>query len=217
MNATAHANAAAPRERQDDDTFADRTADLGMWIFLVTELLFFGALLFAYLDGRIHWPDGFGVASRRTDVLVGTINTAVLLSSSALVALAVAAAHEPHRRRLVARLLYASAALGVVFLALKGYEYAEDWHERLLPGARFDLAGTPGAELFFMLYFFMTSVHALHLAVGVGLLSVFARGSARDRPWANARRIHVAGLYWHFVDVVWIFLYPLIYLVSRHG
>ena len=112
-------------------------------------------------------------------------------------------------------LLGASAALGAAFLAIKGIEYRKEWHEGLFPGPGFALARTQGAQLFFMLYFVMTGLHALHLLIGIGLLGVFTWGSAQLKPWAPQRRLEVAGLYWHFVDVVWIVLYPLLYLVGR--
>jgi cytochrome c oxidase subunit 3 len=94
-------------------------------------------------------------------------------------------------------------------------EYGKEWHEHLVPGAQFRLRDTPGTELFFVLYFLVTGLHAVHLTIGVGVLAVFAWGARRNRPWAQAQRIEAAGLYWHFVDVVWIFLYPLIYLGGR--
>ena len=191
------------------------TAELGMWVFLATEVLFFGGLLMAYLYGRTHWPLGFGEASRHTSVVLGTLNTGLLLTSSALVALAVACHEHAPRRGWVPWLLGASAALGAAFLAIKGIEYRKEWHEGLFPGPGFALARTQGAQLFFMLYFVMTGLHALHLLIGIGLLGVFTWGSAQLKPWAPQRRLEVAGLYWHFVDVVWIVLYPLLYLVGR--
>ena len=189
---------------------------LGMWVFLGSELLFFGALLAAYLAGRIRWPAGFAAASRHTHVVLGTVNTAVLLTSSALIALAVACAQHHGHRRWTARLLLATAALGCVFLAIKGYEYVLEWHEGLFPGPAFAIAES-GAQLFFMLYFFMTGLHAVHLVCGIAAVAVFARGTATRRPWVNPDRIDAVALYWHFVDVVWIFLYPFLYLVERHA
>ena len=188
------------------------TAQLGMWIFLATEVLFFGALLLAYAYARSHWPQGFAVASRHTDVVLGSVNTALLLTSSALVALAVAIRESAARQ---SWLLGAAAALGLAFLVIKGIEYRREWQQGLFPGAGFSLAAQPGAALFFMLYFFMTGLHALHLLIGMALLGVFAWGTARRAAWAPQRRVEVAGLYWHFVDIVWVFLYPLIYLVNR--
>jgi cytochrome c oxidase subunit 3 len=208
-DALRHSRHADPAWRRD-------TAQFGMWVFLATEVLFFGGLLFTYLYGRMHWADGFALAGRHTDVLLGTLNTAVLLTSSFAVALAVLAA-EHERSAWVARLLWVTAVLGLVFLALKGLEYRNDWHEGLVPGPGFALAATPGAALFFLLYFLTTGLHALHLVIGIALVSVFAAGAGRGRPWARAPRLQVVGLYWHFVDVVWIFLYPLLYLVLRHA
>jgi cytochrome c oxidase subunit 3 len=197
-------------QRQPGDT-----AQLGMWVFLASEVLFFGGLLLAYLYGRTHWPQGFGEGSRHTDVVLGTLNTGMLLTSSALVALAVASHEHAPRRGWGPWLLAAGAALGLAFLAIKGVEYRQEWREGLFPGPGFALAQTPGAELFFMLYFVMTALHALHLFIGVVLLAVFSWGAGQVRAWAPQRRLEVAGLYWHFVDVVWIFFYPLLYLVSR--
>lgn len=215
MTASALSHGTEPAQLEDE--LPHDTAQLGMWVFLATEVLFFGGLLVAYLYGRTHWPQGFAAASRHTDVVLGTLNTGVLLTSSALVALAVACDEHAPRRTWVPWLLGAAAALGVAFLVIKGMEYRKEWHEGLFPGPGFELAGTPGAELFFMLYFVMTGLHALHLLIGIGLLGVFGYGTQRMRPWAPARRVEVAGLYWHFVDIVWIFLYPLLYLVSRHS
>ena len=200
-------------------TVAQRSAAppaLGMWIFIGSELLFFGGLLAAYLYGRVAWPHGFGAASRHTDVVLGTINTGVLLTSSALVALAVACANHHAHRRFTARLLAAVALLGAVFLAIKGWEYAQEWHEGLFPGPGFPL-GEPGARLFFMLYFVMTGLHAVHLLCGMAAVGWFARAVARRKAWVTPARLEALALYWHFVDVVWIFLYPFLYLVERHG
>ena len=190
------------------------TAPLGMWVFIGSELLFFGGLLASYFYGRLRWPHGFGVASQHTHVFIGTTNTAVLLTSSAFIALAVACAQHPAHRRWTARLLWVTAALGLVFVGLKGYEYWKEWTEGLVPGAGFTLA-EGGAQLFFMLYFVMTGIHALHLLIGISVVGIFARGSARRRPWVTPERIEAVALYWHFVDIVWIFLYPFIYLLQR--
>jgi cytochrome c oxidase subunit 3 len=191
-------------------------ASLGMWIFIGSEVLFFGGLMAAYLHGRMDWPHGFGLASRQTHVVLGTLNTAVLLTSSALVALAVACAGHPRKREWTARLLWATAALGLVFLCVKGWEYRQEWTEGLFPGPGFALAA-PGAQLFFMLYWVMTGVHAVHLLCGMAAVAVFARATARRREWVTPDRVECLALYWHFVDIVWIFLYPFLYLVERHA
>jgi cytochrome c oxidase subunit 3 len=192
-------------------------AALGMWIFLATELMFFGPLFFGYTYGRLHYPEGYADASRHTDVLLGTINTAVLLTSSAFMAAAVAA------RRLGATLtarwlLCLTAALGIVFLGIKGTEYVHEWGEHLAPALDFAFPGphATAVEHFFYLYFAMTLLHALHLTIGIVLTIIFAIALQRDATgFASAERLEVMGLYWHFVDGVWIFLYPILYLVGR--
>ncbi|CAD6561288.1 cytochrome c oxidase subunit 3 [Paraburkholderia sabiae] len=191
---------------------------LGMWTFLATEVMFFGPLFFGYLYGRSHFPEGFAAASRHTDVTLGTINTAVLLTSSMLMAIAVQA-RKVGAVRLAARMLFFTAALGIVFLIIKGTEYWKEFHEHLVPAAGFAFPEThhaDAAQLFFFLYFGMTGLHALHLIIGVVMVLGFALALSRvEREFAKAERIDVVGLYWHFVDIVWIFLYPLLYLVDR--
>jgi len=212
MNAVVHAQAEG-RAR----------ADLGMWVFIASEMVFFGPLLLAYGYGRSQWPEGFALAGRHTDALLGTVNTALLLTSSLCAALA-AAAHEAGDRRWAARLLAATAALGVVFLAIKGLEYRSDWHQGLFPGPAFRLAPAlpgaappKGAQLFFALYFFATGLHAMHVTIGVALMAALALGQHRASRWASGNTVMAAGLYWHFVDVMWVLLYPLLYLVNRHS
>ena len=191
------------------------TGRFGMWVFLASEVLFFGGVFAAYAYGRSHWADGFAAASRETHVVIGTANTAILLTSSACVALASACAELGRKRHWIPRLLAAAAALGLAFLALKGVEYHAEWSEHLVPGATFRLAGHRGAELFFWLYFVATGLHALHLSIGVGVLAALAWGTQGRRHWASAASVDAAGLYCQFVDVVWICLYPLIYLAGR--
>jgi cytochrome c oxidase subunit 3 len=214
-SALAERKGAHPEQRRD-------IAQLGMWIFLASELLFFGGVLFAYFYGRTHWPDGFAAASKHSDVVIGTLNTALLLTSSAIAALAVAAAEQSRgQSRWVSRCLWGTALLGLVFLGLKGVEWHAEWREGLVPGPGFRLqAGvTPpaGAELFFMLYFVMTGLHALHMLIGVGIFAVFGWRTGRPASADLSIPVEMAALYWHFVDIVWIVLYPLIYLVERHA
>ena len=192
------------------------TGKLGMWVFLASEVLFFGGLFVAYLYGRMAWPQGWAAGSRHTDVVLGTVNTALLLTSSAAIALAVACEEDARQRRWTARLLALTAALGTAFLAIKGVEWHAEWREHLFPGPAFAL-GVAGAQEFFALYFVMTGLHAVHMVAGIATLATLAAGRARDRDWARANHIEIAALYWHFVDLVWIFLYPLLYLVERHG
>lgn len=192
-------------------------ATFGLWIFLATELMFFGPLFFGYVYGRTHFPDAFAAASRHTDVVLGTANTAVLLTSSLTMAVAgVARKHDA--RRLSMWLLWLTAALGTAFLVIKGIEYSHEWREHLFPGSGFVFDGSHmgGAEIFFFLYFAMTALHALHLTIGIAATCVFAIGLQRDAgQFSNAEHIELTGLYWHFVDVIWIFLYPILYLVGR--
>lgn len=190
-------------------------ATLGMWVFLATELMFFGPLFFGYWYGRLHFPQDFAAASRHTDMLLGTANTAILLTSSLTMANALEAL-EGGRRRAARAMLLATAALGIAFLAVKGLEWRHDWQEHLLPGRGSFLDN--GGQLFFLLYFALTGLHAVHLAIGIAVALVFALAMRHDTSaLAEPGRLKVAGLYWHFVDVVWIFLYPLLYLVGRSG
>ena len=191
------------------------TARLGMWVFLATELMFFGALFLGYLHVRVGDPAGVAEASHHTHEWLGTINTAVLLTSSFCMALAVAAA-DAGARRAARGWLAATALLGLAFLAIKGTEYALEWRDGLVPGLHFTVPDPHGTtRLFFDLYFLMTGVHAVHLTIGIALVALFVHrlrqpGLAPGR----AQAIEVTGLYWHFVDVVWVFLYPLFYLVD---
>jgi cytochrome c oxidase subunit 3 len=192
-------------------------AIIGMWVFLATEVLFFGGLILLYLAYRIGYSDGFAEAARHTDILIGTINTALLLTSSFLVAWAIPAARLDDGR-LAALLLCVAALLGGLFLCLKGVEYSKEYREHLVPGLDFSYSGANAGsvQLFFIFYFIATGVHGLHLIIGVIVLLVMA---ARARRAEFSARYHaplnVAGLYWHFVDLVWIFLYALIYLPGR--
>jgi cytochrome c oxidase subunit 3 len=190
-----------------------------MWAFLATEILFFGGMLLAYAVFRKAYPLGFAEAGRETNLVIGTVNTIVLLTSSATMAWAVAAAEAGHRRLMVL-LLAATAAFGLAFLGLKGLEYFEEYREHLVPGIDF-ASGSRHAhaiELFFFLYFMVTGVHAVHLTIGVVVVSIMAvRGWRRAFSPAYYTPVEVTGLYWHFVDLVWIFLYPLIYLNGRSG
>ena len=197
------------------DVDLDETARLGMWVFLASELLFFGALLVAYGLARLESPAAFREAASHTDIVIGTINTAILLTSSALAASAVACAGERSARHLLEPLIVALVVLGSVFLLLKGVEYHKEWQENLFPGPGFAYPDEPRVKLFFMLYFTITGLHALHLLVGLGVWVVLLasiQGVAAD---IAARRIEVAALYWHFVDIVWIFAFPLLYLPGR--
>jgi cytochrome c oxidase subunit 3 len=194
------------------------SASLGMWVFLVTEVMFFGGLFLAYILYRWSWPAAFAVASHHLDVGLGTFNTAVLIGSSFTMALAVRAAQLGNRRS-IAVFLVLTMILGSIFLGIKGYEYHHKYVEHLIPGAGFEFPGSePGhSEMFFCLYFAMTGLHALHMIIGLGVLFVMLVLSLRGRFSSTYYNpIECAGLYWHFVDIVWIFLFPLLYLIARH-
>ena len=194
-------------------------ASLGMWVFLVTEVMFFGGLFLAYVVYRGSFPHAFAAASRELDIVLGTTNTALLLASSLTMALAVRAAQLGRRLPLVV-FLALTMALGSVFLGIKMYEYHHKFVEGLFPGAAFRFSGpeAPHAEMFFCLYFAMTGLHALHMVIGLGVLAVMLVLGARGRfgPLYH-NPVECTGLYWHFVDIVWIFLFPLLYLVGRHA
>lgn len=188
----------------------------GIWVFLASEALFFGALILTYTVCRLENIEAFAAAGRETDIWYGTINTGILLTSSLTMAVASqAAASSGGFRRLVLGCLAATAALGLAFLVVKGFEYKEDIEKHLVPGARFALKET-AAQLFFGLYWIVTGVHAIHLTIGmVMVIRLTLLGYFRNIRLDRNPEIEVTALYWHLVDIVWIFLYPLIYLPGR--
>ena len=256
--APAHGQAGAhpPRLAHHFESYEQQreSASLGVWVFLVTEIMFFGGLFTAYILYRSKYPAAFIAGSHQLDVMLGTINTAVLICSSLTMAMAVRSA-QLGRNKAIAWFLVATIVLGSVFLGIKATEYHHKWVEHLIPGADFHLelehlpthhgkpvtselpTGIVGesradvtlptaglkdiqahTQLFFFLYFGMTGLHALHMIIGVGLLAWLIRPSLRGRFDANNYNyVEGIGLYWHFVDIVWIFLFPLLYLVGRHG
>ena len=203
---------------QFDDVEQQRSAaQLGMWIFIATEVLFFGGLFLSYTVYRFTYGQVFVVTSRKLDVVLGGSNTAVLLISSVVMAFAVRAAKLDQRRTLT-WLLIGTALLGCVFMSIKGIEYHKDYVNHLVPGREFQWHGTdPGnAELFFWIYFAMTGLHAIHVTVGIGIMLVLALLAWRGKfSRGNHNTVEIAGLYWHFVDIVWVFLFPLLYLVGH--
>jgi cytochrome c oxidase subunit 3 len=194
----------------------DETAELGMWVFLATEVLLFGGLILSYFVYRHSYPDGFAAASRETRIVIGTANTAILLTSSFLVACAVDA-FSVETRKLCAGLLSGAIVLGLAFIVLKGIEYGKEYHEHLVPGIDFSFEADKanGAQLFFIFYFVATAIHALHMLIGIGLLAVMASLTWRAPDTRHRAALHSTALYWHFVDVIWIFLFALIYLPGR--
>jgi cytochrome c oxidase subunit 3 len=198
------------------------TASLGMWVFLVTEVLFFGGMFMTYTLNRSTYPDIFAEASKSIDLTLGAVNTVVLIGSSLTMAMSVWAS-QVGKKQLVTIFLIATLVLGSVFLCIKGVEYHQKFVEHHIPGLNFSfepgasIATNAHAQLFFSLYFAMTGLHALHMIIGAGLLLWLIRQSLRGRftPEYNTP-VEIVGLYWHFVDIVWIFLFPLLYLIDRH-
>ena len=192
---------------------------LGMWVFLATEVMFFGGLFACYTVYRFTNPEIFVQASHHLGLALGGINTAVLLCSSLTMALAVRSIQLGQRWATIG-LLLATCLLGVVFLGIKGYEYHEKFVEHLVPGAGFhyDLPNGAKAQVFFWLYFAMTGLHGLHVLAGVLVLftvAILVWTGRVDRQ--RYMTVEVAGLYWHFVDIVWVFLYPLLYLAGARA
>jgi len=209
---SAHAHQFETAEQQYE------TSTLGMWAFLITEIMFFGGLFAGFIVYVSFYAEGFAVGSRHLDLTLGTVNTAVLLGSSLTMAMAVRSAQLGRRNRLLLFLAF-TLALGFVFLGIKSVEYSHKFHEHLVPGPNFhvDSPLTQNVQLFFSFYFAMTGMHALHMLVGAGLLTWLMVGAARGRFSSEYfTPVEVTGLYWHFVDIVWIFLFPTLYLVARH-
>ncbi len=220
----AQAQAAALHEPALKHHFDDlgqqkEAATLGMWLFLATEVLFFGGLFAAYFLYRVWYPEVFGEASRTLDITLGSVNTLVLIGSSLTMALAVHAA-ATGQRRLLMIFIALTMLLGTVFLGVKAVEYYDKIVHHHVPGPSFHFEGPAPerAQLFFSLYFAMTGLHAFHMVIGLGLMTVMLVMAWRGRfseTWYTP--VEMSGLYWHFVDIIWIFLFPLLYLVDRHS
>ena len=210
-----------------------------MWVFLVTEIMFFGGMFLAYTLYRYKYPAAFAAASNHLDLRLGGINTVVLIFSSFTMAMAVYSTQVGKRRNSIICLLL-TMVLGLTFLGIKAAEYRDKYRDHLIPGQlipghpfspevakpgdtdEHKLHLPPGAtvqnaEMFYWIYFAMTGMHALHMIIGVGLLTVITILAWRGRfsPEYHAP-VEISGLYWHFVDIVWIFLFPLLYLLGRH-
>lgn len=194
------------------------TAQLGMWVFLVNETLFFGALIFTYFVYRTSYPHEFAVAAKDSVLWCGSVNLAILMTSSLTMVLAINAGAQDRRRDMIV-LLLVTVALGFSFLCVKGFEYYLDFQDHVVPVV--DFVTKPGegsqGELFWVFYWVATGLHAIHLTIGIGLVLYMLlwrirRGEINSAYYAP---LEVVGIYWSFVDVVWIFLYPCIYLVGR--
>lgn len=199
----------------EDLTQQHEAATLGMWVFLANEVMFFGAIFMGYTAYRYLYPQVFAAASPHLDRTLGSVNTAVLLTSSLTMALAVHASQVGKRKALVGFLVL-TMLLGTVFIGIKSLEYSHKFAEHLVPGSGFRFEGPQPekAEIFFFLYFIMTAIHALHVLIGVVLIGVIALMARRSRysPEYYAP-VENTGLYWHFVDIVWVFLFPMLYLI----
>ncbi|HSR66420.1 MAG TPA: cytochrome c oxidase subunit 3 family protein [Acidobacteriota bacterium] len=193
-------------------------ATLGMWAFLVTEIMFFGGLFVGYGVYRFMYPEAFHFGSHELDIQLGAFNTGVLIASSLTMALAVRAA-QTSKKKLLIIFLAATFVLGAIFLGVKVVEYSSKWDHHLVPGSHFQRPeGAPvQLQVFFAFYFMMTGMHALHMIIGAGLMIWVLYGAVKNRYHSNYYApVEMFGLYWHFVDIVWIFLFPLLYLIGRH-
>ena len=195
------------------------SATLGMWTFLITEVLFFGGMFTAYVIYRNLYPGAFASTSEYMDVPLGGANTGILICSSLSMALAVRAAQTTQRKVLIICLIL-TMVFGVAFLGVKAFEYHNKYVEHLIPGPNFQYPKAPeyfhNAQILFFLYFAMTGMHAVHMIIGLGLLTYLVIQSYRRKFSASYfTPVEMIGLYWHFVDVVWIFLFPLLYLIGH--
>ena len=223
MASEAHLETLALREQFNTEEQQKDASTLGMWVFLITEIMFFGGMFLAYAIYRTTFPVIFGLASSSLNLPIGATNTCVLLLSSFTMVMAVRAA-QLGQKRMIIFFLIITMLFGFAFLGIKAYEWTEKFEEHHVPAqASFHLDGVTGpdqqghAKLFFSLYFAMTGLHALHMVVGVCILSFIILQTARGTYSAKYYTpVDIAGLYWHFVDIVWIFLFPLFYLIDRH-
>ena len=211
----------------DDIEQQTDAATLGMWLFLSTEVLFFGGMFAGYSLYRFWYPHAFEVGSHMLDIWLGAINTMVLLTSSLTMALAVHAAQSNDSRG-TAKFLGWTILLGSVFLGIKAYEYTHKFEEHLVPGTSFSITeaahhlpaemvrdvNPDHVQLFFSFYFAMTGLHATHMVIGIAILGVLVWMARREKfSSAYYTPVELTGLYWHFVDIVWVFLFPLLYLI----
>jgi cytochrome c oxidase subunit III len=208
----------APEIQYADLSQQRETAQLGMWVFITTETIFFGALIFTYFLYRILYPQQFAIAARDAVLWCGSVNIGILITSSLTMVLAINAAADGRRRAMIWWLI-ATAALGLCFLGIKGYEYNLDINDKVVPVVDFKVkpGEAPAGELFWVFYWVGTGLHAIHLTIGVGLVIYMLlwrirRGEITPQYYAP---LEVVGLYWSFVDTVWLFLFPSIYLVGR--
>lgn len=211
-------NGASRLAEQFDDDYQQRSAaSLGMWIFIATEVLFFGVLFLAYIAYRISYPREFYQAAEKLNVIIGTANTAILLISSFFMALAVGYSKAGKGKQTSIALII-TWWFGAIFLLIKAYEYYDDIRRNLVPTDNVAVKSeTHAAKLFYLIYYTITGVHALHLTIGLGVVMVMIiRNHRKQFSKSYYTPIEMTGLYWHFVDIVWIFVYPSLYLVGRN-
>ncbi len=201
------------REPWESETRQREAGAFGFWIFIASEAMFFGGILLAYAVNHHLHPQAFRTALQQTDVVYGTINTALLMTSSFFMTAVVRGAPE-NMRRTVLWGLSICVVLGTAFLVVKGVEYHDDIAKGLVPGPGFPLQ-PPATQIFFALYWVMTGVHAIHLFVGIVIVLGLAVLIMRGRLPLESPAVEVVGLYWHFVDVIWMILFPLLYLLDR--
>ena len=217
VHVQAHAHHPAQQHHFETLQQQAEASSLGMWLFLVTEVMFFGGLFTAYMIYRLWYPEAWAEGSRALDINLGGFNTIVLIGSSLTMAMAVRNAQVGRRIATVVQLLL-TMALGLTFLVVKFFEYKHKFEVGEVPGPNFHFEGVHAdqAQIFFSLYFAITGLHALHMVIGLALMSVMTWMAWKGRfskEWYTP--IEMSGLYWHFVDIVWIFLFPLLYLVDR--
>jgi cytochrome c oxidase subunit III len=187
---------------------------LGMWVFLVTEVMFFGGMLFAYIVYRNMYPIAFEESSHELNVYMGAANTLVLICSSLTMVLAVRSAQIGSRMGQVVNLIL-TIIFGTTFLVIKYFEYAAKFEHHLVPGPHFTKDLPLGSQLYFSLYFCLTGIHALHMIIGIGIMLVMLAMAWKGKFTREYYSpMEISGLYWHFVDIVWIFLFPLLYLLG---
>ena len=215
-----HAHIPGLAHHFDDLAQQHESANLGMWAFLASEVMFFGGLFLCYIVYRNLYPEAFHEASQQLDWHLGAVNTAVLICSSLTMALAIRSAQVGKRGPQILNLVL-TMSLGLVFLVIKAFEYSAKFKHHLAPGRDFDAAhfGAEGAHarIFFSLYFAMTGLHAFHMIVGIGIMTWITSRAARGHFTPEHHdALEMTGLYWHFVDIVWIFLFPMLYLLGSH-
>jgi cytochrome c oxidase subunit 3 len=217
----AHSSASAEHNPHVQHHFVDMdqqfdTAKMGMWIFLVTEILFFGGLFAAYIIYRAWYPELYVQASTQLDTIMGGINTVVLIGSSLTVALAIRAAQLNKQKQIVIN-LGITVLLAIVFMVIKYFEYTHKFHLGIYPGAYYTFEGIahPQANIFFSIYYMMTGLHGLHVVIGIGLM-IWLMVKANKGTFGSDyyAPVEMTGLYWHLVDIIWIFLFPLFYLID---